>query len=181
MWPKTMFEDFRLFGTAEERIVVQTKLGNDLDAIIGPEPSAQCKSNFEVLRKTYGANWVEIRKQPSGGYNCAGMVWASRRAHLPVPADWQRVLDDDGYRQIPENKAKTGDVVVYVRNCDNQISHVGRICRIEKLFAGTSEVDSPIARVLSKWDVTSGECIHAIKDVHLDGGESVTAVVYTDR
>jgi hypothetical protein len=176
-----MFEDFRLLGTPENRIVVQTKLGNDLDAIIGPEPSQQCLNNFEVLRKRHGMHWIEIRKPPSGGYNCAGMVWAVRRAHLPQPSDWQLVLDDDGYRRIGQNEAKTGDIVVYVRNCDNEISHIGRICRMESLFSGSAEIGSPTPRVLSKWDVTSGECIHAIGDVHLDGGETVTPIVYTDR
>jgi len=176
-----MFEDLRLFGTAEKRIVVQTRLGSNLDAIIGPEPSPQCRNNFELLRKRFGANWIEIRKPPSGGYNCAGMVWATRRAHLPSPEDWQLVLNDDGYREIRENEATTGDIVVYYRNCDNEISHIGRICRTDRIFVGTTEMGAPQPRVLSKWDVTSGECIHAIQDVHLDGGEPVTAKFYTDR
>lgn len=176
-----MFEAIRLLGSPEKRIVVQTKLGYNLDAIIGPEPTQQCRNNFEVLRKRFGQNWLEIRKGPTGGYNCAGLVWATRRAHLPSLMDWQRVLKDDGYREIPENEVTTGDVVVYFRSCDREMSHVGRICRMERIFIGTSEAGSPQPRVLSKWDVTSGECIHAVQDVHLDGGEPVFPVYFTDR
>jgi hypothetical protein len=176
-----MFEEIRLLGTPEIRIVVQTRARRNLDAILGPEPSAQCHNNFKLLQSKYGKSWLGVRKPPTGGYNCAGMVWATRRAHLPTPEDWQMILTDDGYREIREADAEIGDIVVYYRICDNLPSHVGRVCRIDRLLVGNSKAGQPNPRILSKWDVTSGECIHAVTDVHLDGGEPVKPRFFTDR
>jgi len=178
-----MFEETRLLGTPRDgrKIIVQTQAGTDLENFVGPEPNTFCRSRFGVLLKNYGANW-EVRKPPSGGYNCAGMVWANRRTSLPSPDDWERILDEDGYRQLAAKElVNLGDVVVYWATKSNEILHVARICRLDRLVLSRSSEGKAAPRALSKWDLTSGEVIHAIDDVHLNGGESFTANFFTDR
>ena len=63
------------------------------------------------------------------GYNCAGLVWNSRRSVLPSPDDWWRILEDDGYRPLGrDEEIKIGDIVVYVKG--GQILHVAKICEL---------------------------------------------------
>jgi hypothetical protein len=179
-----MFEIPRLIGTPREerRIVVQTKMGNEVEAFVGPDASTQCRNGFEAyLRQRPNA---EERKAACGGYNCAGMVWAARRAILPRPEDWERILVEDGFRHIEDAAAHIGDIVVY-RNDVDEITHIGRVCAMDQLLIRSDSVDSASARrvfmVLSKLGATMGEVIHRRDDILLEGGEGFVSQVYTDR
>ena len=74
------------------------------------------------------------RREPTGGYNCAGLVWATRRSALPEPSDWEQALEDDGYRKIETSEhPKVGDIVVYRHEVTQEILHVARLCQMDHL------------------------------------------------
>ena len=130
-----MLEYPRLLGTPREEsgIVVQTRLGTDIENFHGPEATYYCQRRFEVLIETHGKSWRQ-RKEATGGYNCAGLVWASRRVVLPSPGDWKKILLEDGYRKLDgKEDAAVGDVVVYRQQDNHEILHVARVCEIRKL------------------------------------------------
>jgi hypothetical protein len=178
-----MFELAQLSGTPRRSIVVQTRLGTNLENYVPPEPSFQHINLDRKRFDDYGRNWEE-RKPPAGGYNCAGMVWAIRRAALTEPDDWRRILVEDGYRPLRREPPAIGDVVAYVKRGETEILHVARICRIERIVtpSGPEASREPILRALSKWDQTSSEAIHAVDDVPpLNGGEEFVVQLWTDR
>ena len=74
-------------------------------------------------------------RPPTGRYNCHGLVFASRRAHIPpvgVDVDVCDLLRRDGYRPVGEGRApQVGDVVAY--RLDDEIEHTGFVSRVENL------------------------------------------------
>jgi hypothetical protein len=145
-------------------------------------PESQCAQRFEAIKRRHPG--AIVRKGVIGGYNCAGLVWASRRAVVPNPRDWETILIEDGYRLIPDSEADIGDIVVDRDAADlNQILHVGRICKMDALFvAGLERGNSRgIFMVLSKLDLTLGELIHRKDDIHFFGSSPFVSQVYTDR
>jgi hypothetical protein len=177
-----VFEIPRFTGLKKRSIVIQTRKGNDgnLNNYIGPEPDYQAMAAFNLLLRTHGDRW-QLRKRPCGGYNCAGMVWASRRAVLPDPVDWRRVLSDDQYRQLRhDEKPMPGDVAAYIREGGKEILHVARICHVRYGTPPLENINKTWA--ISKLHMVSGEVIHDAQDVPpLDGGERFTIEYWTDR
>lgn len=179
-----MFEEQRQQGSGEEEmaIAVTTRKGTPLPNYISPTPSFQQISFYSGLRAMHGQRWEE-RKPATGGYNCAGLVWASRRTCLYRPKDWRTVLVEDEYRKTEEPDVQVGDIAVYVRRSDlmtgqePEILHVGRIC-----FFRPHSVLSRTPWVISKWDPFYGEDIHEAYDCpQLCGGEPFTLEFWTDR
>ena len=93
-----MFEAERLLGDTTRAIVVQTRLGTPIVNEITVDPIPRQIEQFRELLDKH-RRW-EMRKPPTGGYNCAGHVWASRRTAVCDELDIQtlRILEDDGYR-----------------------------------------------------------------------------------
>ena len=174
-----MFEEARLLGPTERSIIVETRKGTRLPNLIEVEPGEQQRRRYELLVKEYGRNWI-ARKPPTGGYNCAGHVWASRRTALLEPESWKRVLDDDGYRPLNENEnPMVGDLVLYVDREKQEFLHVGCVVELQR---GIGDGSPPIPRVLSKWDSTSGEVLHNVMDVFYgQKGFSLLVEYWTDR
>lgn len=181
-----MFENERIIGTREKdiegSIVVHTRQGNPLENFISCEPAFQKQNTYRLLRTQHGANWT-MRKPATGGYNCAGLVWASRRTCLTNPKDYRRVLAEDGYRQTNESDLVAGDVVAYVKADEigkvalPEILHVARVCELRP-----HKIAGPIPWVISKWDCQYGEDFHAVRDCpQLAGGEDFELEFWTDR
>jgi hypothetical protein len=131
------------------------------------------------MRRTHH-RWIP-RKGAVGVYNCAGMVWASRRTCLTEPNEWQTILNEDGYRRLNSHTdAALGDVVVY-RDRSGEILHVAKVCNIERMDARGEPFGNPIVKALSKWDQRFGEDIHHLDDVNLVGGTEHVIEIWTDR
>jgi hypothetical protein len=163
-----MFEVARFTGTPRRKIVVQTHRGTELENYIAPPPSFQA-ANFYAAKRKQHPGWMQ-RKPATGTYNCAGMVWASRRTTLPEPSDWRKVLQDDGYRKLQRwERACFGDVVVYSRKEYTEILHVALVFSITRINESDPE-SSVVIRALSKWDNQSGEDIHALDDLGVRSG-----------
>jgi hypothetical protein len=120
-------------------------------------------------------NW-RFRRDSFGLYNCAGLVWASRRTGISKNDDWLRILADDGYHQISE--PELDDLVLYMDNDDRTYLHVARIIGFEK---GISESSPKIPIVLSKWGHDLGECVHFDHDHALPNDYNVTIEYWTER
>jgi hypothetical protein len=176
-----MIEEIRFGGREREKIVVQTRKGTSIENFVGLPASFQHDGGYKVLRAEHGAKW-ERRKPATGVYNCAGMVWANRRVALPEPQDWEKILVDDEYRQLSDTEEPSvGDIVVYRLAGIKRITHVARVCRINKLDVDDKPAGHSIVRALSKWGNSYGEDIHLVHDVFLDGGAETTISYYTDR
>jgi len=159
-----MFEEIRLFG-GPNRIALQTRKKRDIPNLIESEPGPEQIAKFQRLAASFGAQW-EVRKPPAGGYNCAGHVWASRRTSILEPAQCWSILDDDGYRHLtPHDVPFPGDLALYLdldRSRSESLLHVSEVV---SMVAGVANGAPPIARVLSKWDSTSGEVLHLVHHV----------------
>jgi hypothetical protein len=97
-----------------------------------PSPNA-----IALAREAYRiaiAGAAELRP-PTGRYNCHGLVFATRRAHIPpvgVDVDVDDVLQRDGYVRLRDDQApQVGDVVAY--RLDGEIEHTGFVSRVEAL------------------------------------------------
>lgn len=174
------FEETPLLGQEERSIVVQTQRGTNLTNVISPPPTAEERRYYqEGLLRDFGARWV-ARRPPTGGYNCAGHVWASRRTTLSDPEEWRLILKEDGYRQLANaNDLVPDDIVVYVDRATGEVLHV---CRVTEMQQGITPDSERIARVVSKWGSKGGEAIHFVYDVPFrQMGYQIAIQYWTDR
>jgi hypothetical protein len=174
-----MFDELRLLGSTERRIVVQTRRGTSLRNLVELEPGFPERQKYQLLLKRYGGNWIE-RKPPTGAYNCAGHVWASRRTALLEEADWRTILEEDDYRRLGDaERPAPGDLVLYINTAAREILHVGMIL---ELRPGIGPDSTKIPWILSKWNSTSGEVLHWVSDVPYNRqGFPVRIEYWTDR
>lgn len=155
-----VFEETKLIGTTPPPpIPLATRLGRLIHNEPGPAMSAEAKKTNDVLSRVHGGYW-ECRVEPVAGYNCAGHVWASRRAAIYEPSEWKKIIDDDGYKPVPEKEApRPGDLAIY-KLPDGKIIHIAEVMRIE---GRKGEVRKAFA--LSKWGDLAGEYVHSVDDV----------------
>lgn len=161
-----MFEPERLGGGQERSIRLDTHLGNPIRNIISPDVGdAECLL-YKARQDRYGARWIN-RKPATGVYNCYGMIFASRRTSIfddEHDTAINRILDDDGYRKLPETDARVGDIVLY-RDVETQaVFHVAVVTRRDPFTngAGAALTRGP-CHALSKWNDTCGEDEHHVQ------------------
>ena len=152
-----MFGRVPFLGSTEKSIVVETLKGRRISNQIAPEPEFR---GHEIYRKALKAHvgpvWRE-RKTATGGYNCAGHVWASRRTALYDSTEWRLILEDDGYAILPGSESAVfGDLALYVRQDNDEIWHVAQFIDLRLLLTGGS--NEPW--LLSKLNDRSGEVMH---------------------
>lgn len=174
-----MFEEARLFGQTEKSIRLQTRRGWDIPNLIELEPGVRERQLYQLLCERFGRDWTQ-RKPASGGYNCAGHVWASRRTSILEEPAWFRILEDDGYRCLGVGETPCpGDLALYRDRGPGGCLHVGEVVRLKK---GVAEGSPDVPWVMSKWNSTSGEVLHGVHDVaHLRGYYDVQIEFWTDR
>ena len=170
-----MFDEIKLLGPTERRIVVQTRRRGDIANIVELEPDDAARRKYRLLLEKFGRYWEE-RKPATGGYNCAGHVWASRRTAIFALEAWRLILRDDGYRRLSDSEEPSpGDLVLYVDRRDNGFLHVGEILEVRTWSGGKKPW------VLSKWNSTSGEVMHWVDDVPLHAQFEVRREYWTER
>lgn len=156
-----MFEELRFLGKTEKSIALATSKGNAIPNLVEIDPDAKAVANYQRLLREHGVHW-QPRKPATGVYNCAGMVWASRRTSILEPSAWQKIIDDDGYRWLPKDQLPMpGDIAAYVDLENEELLHVARVAYLAPGVIGGSE----IPMVVSKWNSTAGESIHRAFDV----------------
>lgn len=99
-------------------------------------------------------------------YNCAGLVFASRRTWVFMQ-EVPKILGEDGYHRLaglPD--VEIGDLVIYRETRGSSMTHIGII--IERR-AHVPSAEWKIT-VMSKWGA-AGEYVHPLKDVPTAYGE----------
>ena len=150
-----MFEEEILLGDTQRSIALETRKGRSIRNVVAPEPGEQAHRKYAVIRKKFGQTWTN-RTEPCGGYNCYGMVFATRRTAIYEDDQIPDILADDGYRQIHENEVRPGDIVLY-RDGGLGLLHVALVLRHKEGVGPT-----PVPFALSKWNDISGEDEHNV-------------------
>lgn len=123
-----------------------------------------CLSRFQDLKT----------RSLSATYNCFGMVFASRRTCI-LEGEVDKILVDDGYRRIAERSAiEVGDIVIYRKVPNQEITHAGVIITVHHLPA-TAEIKLTL---MSQWGA-DGEYIHLENEVPNEYGQY--REYYTER
>lgn len=94
---------------------------------------------------------MKTRSGPLAAYNCHGFTFASRRTWIEEVAEVHKILDQDGYREIPLDEALPGDVIVYFAE-NGDAEHSG-------IVVAAPEGILKIPVICSKWG-GYGEVIH---------------------
>ena len=121
-------------------------------------PLAGMRDVANAIEARYAARLISA----SSLYNCYGFAFASRRTAIMDGDEVTKILQDDGYRELPWDAREwdIGDVVLYKTQGD-PISHVAVIHHKETHESG--EVRD--VYVVSAWG-PSGEYIHPIDPRH---------------
>lgn len=181
-----MFEEQLLGDIREKSICVETKLRTRIDNVITPDADEKARSVYKEIKRKYGKNWSN-RKPATGGYNCFGMLFASRRTYITDEGEGnvECILKEDGYRKLSDqNKVKTGDIVLYRDKSRKSIYHVCVVTRLNSLQLSSGEHSSSksgkIIYALSKWGDVFGEDEHHIQH-HCWVDMDVEIEFWTDR
>ena len=156
-------------------IILQTRKRQDVGNSQSYEPDEKTRGLYYVFRKPH-LSW-ENRRDACGVYNCAGLVWANRRTSIYEEDEFSKILNDDGYRLLPQEHLQPNDIVIYRRkalNNERNTLHVGIILRIDLIGK------IPVTWVLSKWSDQYGEDIHKLNDVPEHYGDFLIEF-WTDR
>jgi hypothetical protein len=129
--------------TPNTKIVLQTRLGSDVDNLQGWEMQhfewEQVKTHLNRFKPPFV---IFLGASASPVYNCHGLTFGSRRTAVKASNELiNRILVEDGFEQVPQAKARQGDVVIYIDD-EGEIQHSGIV--VEVLQPG-------VTRVWSKW------------------------------
>ena len=156
-----MFDQQKLIGQNRRMLRLDTRTGQPIENEIAAPPTQQSLAREQILAIKFGANW-EKRIGPCGIYNCAGLTWASRRTAIYEDAEWDKIYQDDDYRELKGSELPMpGDLAIYSQS-DVGYLHVGQVLSLEPVLLPAGEL---IPKILSKWDGASGEYIHHPMDV----------------
>jgi hypothetical protein len=162
------------FAPSPGEIALETSKGNQIGNWQGAKVAFGRIEAFRDMCR-HRPHW-HFRCDSHGLYNCAGLVWASRRTGISENSEWKKVLRDDGYRQISE--PHLDDLVLYRDTADLICLHVGRVIAI---VPGISEASPIIPVVLSKWGHDLGESVHFAHDHAIDSSYNVSIEYWTER
>ena len=156
-----MFDVQKLIGQNRRKLRLDTRAGQHIENEVALPPTQQSLAREQILVNKFGANW-EKRIEPCGIYNCTGLVWASRRTAIYGDPEWEKIYQDDAYRELNDSELPMpGDLAIYSHSEAGYI-HVGLVLYLEP---GLVKTGSPIPKILSKWNDASGEYIHFPGDV----------------
>ncbi len=151
-----------LFNSEGNYVVApQLPLSTKLGTSIPNEQKVEAVPAVMNARKEQVINGHPERRVRSlnSGYNCMGMMFASRRTAID-PVHLRMILLEDGYRRITdEAELQIGDMVVY-RDEAGEVSHVGMVTEVRINLAGAYRE----VFVLSQWG-QYGEYFHRVDDV----------------
>lgn len=172
-----MFEEQKFLGSNLKSIRLDTAKGVEILNQIELPPNQQCIKREELLKKKFGTNWI-TRTNPRGVYNCAGLVWASRRTSIKKDSEWDKIYEHDKYRKLNNEPPQLGDLAIYT---DDKVGylHAGLVICLEPGLMSGSE---PFPKIISKWDSSTGEYIHYPQDVPFkDNFPDYDLEYWTDR
>jgi hypothetical protein len=164
-----------LQGRTNDPLALATRRGIPIDNIVAAAPTEQSRQKWARQRAKH-PKWKE-RTPDVGIYNCAGMVWASRRT--AIYDDFHNILRDDAYRIVdPNEDTCVGDIVIFCGDGNNHV-HVGLVIQVTDGLGGGQSPKIPHL-LLSKWDDSSGEYMHLVTD-HCCASMTTHIEYWTDR
>ena len=141
----------------EQCFPVHARDGSPILASIGGDPAPGAVSLAREAHR-FALSAATPLRPPTGRYNCYGLVFASRRAHIPpagVDVDLDDILRRDGYRPLPANQTpQVGDIVAY--RIHGEIEHTGYVSRVDSVGS------VPVVFVWSAWG-SLGEFEHRVQ------------------
>ncbi len=157
--------------TDRRSINLATRANNWIANIRRSEHSPFQLKNIRDLNSRIFPN--AILKSQSNRYNCYGLVFASRRTNILDGTEVDKILADDGYTLVTEEKDLCeGDIAIYRRN--SSITHSAIIVKIVKDFK-KSEFNIVALSQLG----TGYECQHNVNEVPALYGRDIQ--YYTQR
>ena len=136
-----------------ESIPLATRTGREIQNHRDPDLSpANVERTVAKHKKKYP--FAELRRPPTGQYNCHGLTFANRRTGIHAPRDVEHILEDDGYRKITLSEVGIGDLAVCYNG--DEVSHTGVVVEVRE---GEGILNLRAARLLSKWG-SCGEYFH---------------------
>jgi hypothetical protein len=152
--------------------VIQTRNGRDLIFEEYPEDPPHVKAAYwRVHRQQHPS--LQLRRDPTKGYNCFGLVLAVRRGWLERGV--VEALRDDGYHPLlPNEQPFPGDIVVWFNGSDP--AHIGVVMDIPSAALGF--VPAPL--ILSKWG-PGPEYLHRLGDSKWTEDQGYRHEFWTDR
>jgi len=106
----------------QRSIALQTTAGNDIPNEQYLEIDDTEWGKVQLFQEKYGAT-LQKRTNPTGIYNCHGMVFGSRRTSLYDGTFLATILKDDYYSEVKQEDVIAGDVILYFEK--NVVSHSG--------------------------------------------------------
>jgi hypothetical protein len=126
-------------------IVLMTRQGNPIENTQCMIIDDCCLNQFKILDKDYPESICKWRSHPTGIYNCHGMVFASRRTQIHESSEINKILMEDGYVEIKNDKdVLPGDIVLYLDLESGDILHSAIV-----IIKPSENMGNPY--VLSKW------------------------------
>ena len=117
-------------------------------------PPASAQRAIELNHKKYPL--AELRRPPTGQYNCHGMTFASRRTGIHDPDAVKMILQDDGYKEITAAGAWLGDIAVLCEG--EEVAHTGVVIRI---IVDDTLIGGRAIWIMSKWG-GAAEYVHPV-------------------
>lgn len=152
-------------------IPLYTRTGREIPNLQLPDLAPYvAERSMKLQRKSHPL--VQLRRPPTGQYNCHGLCFASRRTCITDPSAVQLVLGEDGYRAVPKNDVQAGDIAAYYDQ--GEIAHTGVVIRVDR---GGEILGGQAVWVMSKWG-QDAEYIHVSTDSPYD---STNLMYWTDR
>jgi hypothetical protein len=144
--------DPTLPADAPQKLALQTRKGGTIENLMNPtEQYAGVDLQIRDLKSEH-PRAVHRNVGPSARYNCHGLIFAARRTQIDNPKQVQRILNEDGYRELEISEPPScGDIAIYRE--DGDIVHSGLVV----------DVKGHVPWILGKW----GEChevIHHVRD-----------------
>jgi hypothetical protein len=130
------------------------QIGNEV------RPERAIESLQEGIRIVTDAYPEVVPLSATALYNCYGLAFASRRTWILDEGEVKKVLEDDGFGELPWDPRfwEAGDIVLYC--LDEEVSHVAVIASKQPVLqSGDFKV-----HVISAWG-ESGEYVHPMEVV----------------
>jgi hypothetical protein len=126
------------------KIALATRVGTPIDNEQVHTLGAFETNQMQDYERKYGGR-CRPRGNPTGLYNCHGMVFASRRTGITDPNEIKKIIREDGYKEIAVANVLPGDIVLYFDPEKGEYTHSAVVLE-EPL---KSELNIPL--VVSKW------------------------------
>lgn len=139
-------------------LALETRTGKPIPNIQKlPQAPEAIRAAVDMFTRNYPG--IRVRSL-SSTYNCAGLVFATRRTgiemvHLPL------IMTEDGYKKVLKpSEVRVCDIVIYRKEPDGPIRHIGIVVEL----AFDIENATPRFQIVSQWGY-NGEYLHEESEV----------------